>query len=96
MWLYPWVGTSPPDFDEDVPDDLATTDWQLLAAPPPGDPLDMTNSLTDEQRAQFSADGTEWHGESGQYFMIVYPAIPVDFDEDVSLFGPFVLRGPVS
>ena len=84
---YKWVGTSPPDFDVDVHEDLTTTDWQLLASPPAGAPTPSMNGFND--------DGTEWHGESGQYFMIVYPSIPADFNEDVSLFGPSeVLRGP--
>jgi hypothetical protein len=86
---YKWVGTSPPNLDQDVPDDLTTTDWQLLAAPPAGNPTPGMNGFND--------DGTEWHGESGQYFMIVYPLIPAGFDEEVILFGPSeTLRGPVS
>ena len=31
-----WVGSTPPDFNTDVPSDLIGTDWQVLAAPPGG------------------------------------------------------------
>lgn len=33
---YKWTGSSPPDFETPVPDDLTGTDWQLLATPPGG------------------------------------------------------------
>ena len=31
-----WIGSSPPNFDDPVPDDLTGTDWQVLATPPGG------------------------------------------------------------
>lgn len=58
---YKWVGSSPPDFDAAVPDDLSGTDWQLLSTPPAGNPTPGSNGFDD--------DG-QWHGESGQYFLI--------------------------
>ena len=33
---YKWTGSTPPDFETPVPDDLAGTDWQVLATPPGG------------------------------------------------------------
>ena len=60
---YKWIGTEPPDIHAVVvPADLTvSTDWQLLATPPAGDPTPNQNG--------FDADG-QWHGEEGQYFLI--------------------------
>ena len=84
---YKWVGSLPPDFDTAVPDDLAGTDWQLLATPPGGDPTPGNNDFDD--------DG-QWHGESGQYFLI-------EWTVDANATGVFQMiprdggvRGPVS
>ena len=60
---YKWIGTEPPDIHAVVvPADLTvSTDWQLLATPPAGDPTPGSN--------EFDAD-EQWHGEEGQYFLI--------------------------
>ena len=82
---YKWVGSAPPDFDEPVPADLTDTDWQLLATPPGGQPTPENN---------FDDDGN-WHGESGQYFLIRFPD-----PQEVGIFNlrerVGMVRGPVS
>ena len=82
---YKWVGSSPPDFDEPVPADLTGTDWQLLATPPGGQPTPENN---------FDDDGN-WHGESGQYFLVRFPD-----PQEVGIFNlrerVGIVRGPVS
>lgn len=82
---YKWVGSSPPDFDEPVPADLTDTDWQLLATPPGGQPTPENN---------FDDDGN-WHGESGQYFLVRFPD-----PQEVGIFNlrerVGMVRGPVS
>lgn len=82
---YKWVGSSPPDFDEPVPADLTGTDWQLLATPPGGQPTPESN---------FDDDGN-WHGESGQYFLIRFSD-----PQEVGIFNlrerVGMVRGPVS
>jgi hypothetical protein len=39
------------------------TDWQLLAAPPPGESTEARG---------FASDG-QWHGEEAQFFLIRFP-----------------------
>lgn len=83
---YKWTGTSPPNFDEPVPADLTDTDWQLLATPPAGDPTPNQNG--------FDADA-QWHGETGQYFLIRFPN-----PQEIGIFNltPRIggVRGPVA
>ena len=58
---YKWTGSTAPNLQTAVPDDLSGTDWTQLAAPPAGTPTPGTNN--------FDAAG-QWHGESGQYFLV--------------------------
>jgi len=60
---YKWIGTSPPDFNAAVPEDLTGTDWQQLVSPPAGVPTTEEN-LFDENGF--------WHGAAneGQYFLV--------------------------
>lgn len=82
---YKWVDSTPPDFDEAVPDDLTGTDWQGLMTPPGGAPTPENN---------FDDNGV-WHGESGQYFLIRFPN-----PQEVGIFNlrerVGIVRGPTS
>lgn len=90
---YKWTGTKPSDLraflQEDLPDDLTSTDWQQLQSPPTGVPTTAAN-LFDENGF--------WHGAAneGQYFLIRWIV-------DANTTGIFnmtprdgMLRGPIS
>ena len=84
---YKWIGAGKPDFDDPVPADLTgSTDWQLLKEPPAGDPTPGMND--------FDTD-SQWHGESGQYYLIRFPN-----PKEVGIFNlrerVGMVRGPVN
>lgn len=86
---YKWTGANPPDIHAALPDNLSGTDWQQLAAPP----SPPTPGMND-----FNDDGTQWHGEEGQYFLV---RIQVSNPDAIgvpqySLRSDNSLRGPVS
>ena len=60
---YKWTGSTAPNLQAAVPDDLSGTDWEQLVAPPAGTPTPGTNGFDD--------DG-QWHGSAneGQYFLV--------------------------
>lgn len=86
---YKWVGANPPDIRAAIPDDLSGTDWQRLASPP--------NPVTPGSNG-FNDDGTEWHGEEGQYFLVRIEVTNADavgiLQYSLRPFNP--LRGRVS
>ena len=86
---YKWVGLNPPDIHAAVPDDLSGTGWQALATPP--------NPVTPSSNG-FNDDGTEWHGEEGQYFLVRIEVTNEDATgiPQFSLRPDNSLRGPVS
>lgn len=84
---FKWVGTGVPDLDAEVPDPIPS-EWQKLASPPGGTTPGMNG---------FNKDGTQWHGESAQFFLIVYDKIPLEIHQEFVLVGPSdVLRGPTA
>ena len=83
---YRWTGAQPPDLQAAADEDLASTDWELLDAPPAGSPTPGENDFDD--------DG-QWHGVSGQYFLVRWTV-------DAGTTGIFnmtlkenTLRGPI-
>lgn len=60
---YRWTGSSPLDFTTAVPDDLSASDWEVLATPPAGPATPGQNGFD---------DNGQWHGVSGQYFLIQF------------------------
>lgn len=92
---YKWIGTEPPDIHAEVTGALSAdksmigTEWQRLSAPPAGTPTPGMNG--------FSDDGTEWHGESGQYFLVLFDVSATARGVfNLTLRQPSILRGPVS
>jgi len=92
---YKWIGANPPDIHAPVVGELSAdkrfigTDWQRLSAPPAGTPTPGMNN--------FSDDGEEWHGESGQYFLISFEVSTTARGIfNLTLRQPSILRGPVS
>lgn len=92
---YKWIGANPPDIHAPVTGELSAdkqfigTDWKRLSAPPAGTPTPGMNG--------FSDDGAEWHGESGQYFLISFEvSITARGIFNLTLRQPSILRGPVS
>lgn len=92
---YKWIGTNPPDIHAPVTGELSTdkrfigTNWERLSAPPAGAPTPGTNG--------FSNDGEEWHGESGQYFLISFEVSATARGTfNLTLRQPSILRGPVN
>jgi len=90
---YKWTGTQPSDLraflQEDLPDNLTSTDWQQLQSPPTGVPTTAEN-LFDENGF--------WHGAAneGQYFLIRWIVDP----NTTGIFNMTprdgMLRGPIS
>ena len=74
---------------------FAEDHYEILEAPPAGDPTDLTNSMTPEERAEFDENG-QWHGEEGQYFLMFWSEVDAGAVGNHLLgFRIGAVRGPV-
>ena len=86
---YKWIGSGEPNLQANVPDTIPTTDWELLAAPPPGDPTPGMNGFND--------DGMQWHGVELQYLLVRFANISTGITGAFNMtLREGYLRGPIS
>lgn len=85
---YKWTGTEPPNLQAVLPDDLTSTDWTALESPDANLPRTKENN--------FDEAGEQWHGESGQYFLVRWTVSENTTGVFNMTLREGMLRGPVS